>query len=94
MVPVAGHGARSARKRSKAADSKAEDAAATTTPGEDSEAGALASAGPANFRMHVHMQLLVAFDFVGPDEAVVVQQPWLAIVKQLPAKLHRRRYGT
>ena len=60
----------------------------------DATDDAAAANGPSNFRMHVHLQLLMAFDFVGPNEAVAVQQPWLAVVRQLPPKLYRPRYGT
>jgi len=91
------------RKRSKAAPPPAPpEEPAVHEAGDGDAADALAEPladlsvknGPSNFRIHAHMQLLLAFDFVGPNEPVAVQRPWLAIVRQLPAKLYRPRYGT
>ena len=33
-------------------------------------------------------------DFIAEDEMVVVEQPWMSILEELPDALERRAYGT
>jgi hypothetical protein len=36
---------------------------------------------------------MLYLDFVGPNQMVVVEQPWLRVVSTFPAALQRRVYG-
>jgi hypothetical protein len=47
-----------------------------------------------NFKMHLGYQGVVAVEALGPDELLLVEEPWIKIVSKLPDVLHRHRYGT
>jgi hypothetical protein len=47
-----------------------------------------------NFKMHLGYQGVLAVQALGPDEVLVVEEPWIKIVSKLPDVLHRQRYGT
>ena len=47
-----------------------------------------------NFKLHLGYQGVLAVLALGPDEVLVVEEPWIKIVSKLPDVLHRQRYGT
>jgi hypothetical protein len=47
-----------------------------------------------NFKLHLGYQGVLAVQALGPDEVLVVEEPWIKIVSKLPDVLHRQRYGT
>lgn len=80
--------------------------ASAATSGSGSGAGAGAGNGkggsadsgsaklPNNFRFVERYGPIVEAQFVGPDEMVVVETPWLHAVKHLPDPVERKRFGT
>lgn len=41
----------------------------------------------------LHYNSMLYLDFIGDNEMVVVEQPWLRVISSLPDALHRRVYG-
>ena len=37
---------------------------------------------------------MLLFDFVAPDTAVAIEQPWLRVMQKFPPALFRHRFGT
>lgn len=47
-----------------------------------------------NFTTCLRYSGMIFLDFLGDNELVVVEQPWLGIVNSLPDALERQRYGS
>ena len=47
-----------------------------------------------NFTICLRYPGMIFMDFLGDNELVVVEQPWIDIVNDLPDALERKRYGT
>jgi len=47
-----------------------------------------------NFTICLRYSGVIFLDFLGKNEMVVVEQPWLGIVNALPDALERQRYGS
>ena len=47
-----------------------------------------------NFATYLRFTGMIFLDFLNETELVVVEQPWLEIVKTLPDPLERDRYGS
>jgi U3 small nucleolar RNA-associated protein 4 len=47
-----------------------------------------------NFTVNLRYRPMLMVDFAGPEELVVVENPWLKVVSQLPDALYRPQYGT
>lgn len=41
----------------------------------------------------LHYNSMLYFDFLGPNEMMVVEQPWLQVVATFPEAVQRRVYG-
>lgn len=50
--------------------------------------------GEWNILIHLGYQGIFSVSAAGPDELVVVEEPWIQIASKLPDVLMRRRYGT
>ena len=46
-----------------------------------------------NCTVCLHYNSMLYFDFLGPNEMVVVEQPWLRVVSTFPEALQRQVYG-
>ena len=46
-----------------------------------------------NFTVCLRYTGIIFMDFLGEDELLIVEQPWLGVVSSLPNALERRRYG-
>jgi hypothetical protein len=46
-----------------------------------------------NCTVCLHYNSMLHFDFLGNDEMVVVEQPWLRVIANFPEPLQRRVYG-
>jgi hypothetical protein len=49
---------------------------------------------PTQCKLCLHYNSMLHMDYVGPDELLVVEQPWLNVVATFPAALQRRAYGS
>lgn len=47
-----------------------------------------------NFTICLRYSGIIFHDFIGNNEMVVVEQPWMSVVDTLPNALERQRYGS
>ena len=62
--------------------------------GEDEDEGEDGGAENRNFALTLQYRPVIFADYLGPGEIVVVEEPWLKIMRRLPDPIVRQRFGT
>ena len=74
------------------ADDESEDDGEPVTT-EDGVVGEAAAAASRNWSVHLRYRPLLLASYVGARELLVVENPWLKVVSELPDPIYRPRYG-
>ena len=61
---------------------------------DDGAVGDAAAAAARNWSVHLRYKPLLLASYVGAHELLVVENPWLKVVSELPDPIYRPRYGT